>query len=161
MSAVTIIEKSLSSGILLEEMIVVPQAGASESDIRSEEKLLPRSLSSSHISLLKKWNGMNLDVIRLYGCGNVHEELKRLSSCQTGALVELEGNIVFGDDPSGFMFAEKSDGKILSVQTSVGEIKEVAENLDDFFERLIFGKDAKEFGGEDWVEELVDAGLLP
>jgi hypothetical protein len=160
MKAITIIEKAISSCVLLEDMTVIPLSGSSESDIMEEERLLSRSLSSSHKSLLKKWNGVNLDVIRLYGCGSVHEEFKRLSTCQTGVLAESVGNIVFGDDPSGFMYAEKSDGKILSVQTSVGEIKEIAENLDDFFERFVFGKDAKEFGGEDWVKELMDAGMF-
>jgi len=109
---------------------------------------------------MKKWNGMNLDVIRLYGCGDVHPELKRLSASQSGVLAEGAGNIVFGDDPSGFMCAEKGDGIILSVQVSTGEVKEVAFDIDDLFERYIFGKDVKEFGGEDWVEELLEAGVL-
>ncbi len=160
MSAVTIIEKAISSGVLLEDMTVIPKLGSSDSDIQREENLLPRPLSNNHVTLLKKWNGMNLDVIRLYGCGSVHEELKQLSSCQMGVLSELEGNVVFGDDPAGFMYAEKDDGTILSVQTSSGEIKEVAQNMDDFFERLVFGKDAREFGGEDWEEELIDTAIL-
>lgn len=160
MSAVTIIEKAISSGVLLEDMMVVPRIGSSDSDIKQEEKGLPRPLSKSHISFLKKWNGINLDVVRLYGCGNVHEELKRLSSSQSGVLSELEACIVFGDDPAGFMYAEKDNGSILSVQTSNSEIKEIAQNMDDFFERLVFGKDAKEFAGEDWEEELTDAGML-
>lgn len=160
MRAVTVIEKAISSNVLLEDMTVIPRLGSNDSDIQREEFFLPRPLSNKHVALLKKWNGINLDVIRLYGCGNVHEELKSLSSCQTGVLSELEGNVVFGDDPAGFMYAEKDDGTILSVQTSSGEIKEIAQNMDDFFERLIFGKDARKFAGKDWEEELVDAKIL-
>lgn len=160
MNAVSRIEKVLSSGVLIPEMLVIPDFGATESEIHEEESNLPRQLSHSHKSLIKKWNGMNLDLIRIYGCGKVHPELNRLSERQSGVLSEGVGNIVFADDPAGFMYAEKNDGSILSVQVSTGEVRDVAKNIDDFFVRLVFGKDARDFGGDEWVEELVDAGIL-
>ena len=91
---------------------------------------------------------------------NVHPELRQLSDAQTDMFSGVSNYIVFGDDPSGFMYAEDDGGVIYSVQVSTGDVKELARSLDDFFERLVFGKDAKEFGGQDWEEELRDAGLL-
>lgn len=160
MSSVSIIEKVINSEVLLEEMLVLPKIGNSNEGFIQEETSLVRNLSDSHKSILRKWNGFNLDVIRLYGCGVVHEELKRLSTCQTGPLTEREGVIVFGDDPVGFVYGEQVDGSILSEDTSTGDVKVIAKNMDDFFERLVFGVDAVEFGGIEWEDELKDAGVL-
>ena len=47
-------------------------------------------------------------------------------------------------------------------QTSMGyptlSVASLCEPRD--IERLVFGKDAKDFGGTDWEEELRDVGLL-
>ena len=160
MSSVTIIEKAIRSGVLIEGLTVIPDNGATDIEIAQEESKLPRRLSEQHKALLRRWNGMNMDVMRLYGCINVHPELRQLSDAQTDMFSGVSNYIVFGDDPSGFMYAENGGGVIYSVQVSTGDVKELANSLDDFFERLVFGKDAKEFGGIDWEEELRDAGLL-
>lgn len=160
MSSVTIIEKAIASGVLIEGLTIMPSRGATDVEIVKEEAALPRPLSKQHREILKRWNGMNMDILRLYGCGNVHEELRRLSEAQIVIFSSVENEIVFGDDPAGFMYAEGVDGSIHSVQVSTGEEKKLAVSLDDFFERLVFGQDAKEFGGTDWQEELADCGLL-
>ncbi|MAR92155.1 MAG: hypothetical protein CML06_14920 [Pseudomonadales bacterium] len=160
MSSVTIIEKAIKSGVLIEGLAVIPDKGATNEEITQEESRLPRRLSDQHKALLRRWNGMNMDVMRLYGCANVHPELRQLSDAQTDMFTGVCNYIVFGDDPSGFMYAEGDDGVIYSVQVSTGNVKELASSLDDFFERLVFGKDAKDFGGTDWEEELRDVGLL-
>jgi hypothetical protein len=160
MSSVTIIEKAIKSGVLVEGLTVIPSAGAANVEIAQEEALLPRPLSDQHKGLLKRWNAMNIDILRIYGCVNVHEELRRLSEAQMNMFTDVDNPIVFGDDPAGFIYAESADGSVHSVQVSTGEVKRLADSIDDFFERLVFGKDAKEFGGEDWEEELIDAGLL-
>jgi len=160
MSSVTIIEKAIKSGVLIEGLTVIPAVGATDIEVAQEEALLPRPLSVQHKAILKHWNGMNIDVLRLYGCANIHEELRRLSEAQADMFSGLDDVIVFGDDPAGFIYAESADGSVHSVQVTTGEVKRLADSLDDFFERLVFGKDAKEFGGEDWEEELVDCGLL-
>jgi len=160
MSAVSIIEKAINSEVLLEDMLVLPIKGSDNDMFAREEINLVRSLSEMHKSILRKWNGFNLDVVRFYGCDATHEELKRLSNCQTGPLVELDGVIVIGDDPAGFVYGEQANGKILMEDTSSGEVIEVAEDLDDFFERFVFGVDAANFGGADWADELRDANLI-
>lgn len=160
MSSVTIIEKAIKSGVLIEGLTVIPDVGATDIEISQEESQLPRKLSDQHRALLRRWNGMNMDVMRLYGCMNVHPELRRLSDAQTDMFSGVSNYIVFGDDPSGFMYAEDDSGTVYSVQVSTGDVKFLARDLNDFFERLVFGKDAKEFGGKDWEEELMNAGLL-
>lgn len=160
MNAVSKIERVIDSGILIEELTVIPVSGATDEMILGEEKKLPRSLSAQHKDILRRWNGINMDIVRLYGCGAVENELSRLSDRQTGVLSEIEGNIVFGDDPAGYMYAEANDGRILSVDTSSSEIKEVADNMDKFFTELVFGVSAKEFAGEEWQQELINAGLI-
>jgi hypothetical protein len=40
------------------------------------------------------------------------------------------------------------------------EKKQLASDLDSFFTGYVFGPEAAEFGGEDWVEELRRCGLL-
>lgn len=159
MSAASIITKAIKSGALIEGLIVIPSSGATELEITREEALLPRTMSEQHKDILRCWNGVNLDILRLYGCSD-HEELRRLSETQGDLFSKIEGAIAFGDDPAGFIYAESADGSIYSSQVSTGEEKKLAENLNDFFERLVFGEDAKEFGGEDWEKELVDAGLI-
>jgi hypothetical protein len=160
MSSVTIIEKAIQSGVLIESLIVIPTKGATGAQIAEEESVLPRKLSESHVKILMHWNGINMDVIRLYGCADIHEELRRLSDAQIGMFPGVEGCVVFGDDPAGFIYAEGGDGSIYSAQVSSGEVRKLAYNLDDFFERLVFGQDAKDFGGADWEEELLGVGLI-
>jgi hypothetical protein len=160
MSAVSVIEKMIQSEVLFEEMLVLPVDGSSEEMFIEEEANLVRRLSERHKCILRKWNGFNLDVVRFYGCNVTHKEIKRLSSCQIGPLAEMEGVIVVGDDPAGFVYGEHENGKVLVEDTSSGEVKEVAKSLDDFFERLVFGVDAANFGGVDWANELRDAGVI-
>lgn len=160
MSSVMIIEKAIKSGVLIDGLTIIPDRGASDTEIVEEEKKLPRPLSSQHKAILKRWNGMNMDIMRLYGCADVHEELRRLCDSQIDMFSEVEGAIVFADDPSGFIYAESLTGSVHSIQAANGEMKVLAASIDDFFERLVFGKDAKEFGGVEWEEELADCGLL-
>jgi hypothetical protein len=57
------------------------------------------------------------------------------------------GTIQFGDDPSGFMYAERTAGEIVSWDASNGEAKTIATDLDDFLVRLVCGPDADQFAG--------------
>jgi len=38
-------------------------------------------------------------------------------------------------------------------------VEEKARNIDDFFTRLVFGKDAAEFMGDQWLEDLRASGI--
>lgn len=160
MSAVKRIEQVLKSGVLIDALMVVPETGASDGMLVSEENKLSRSLSGQHKILLKQWNGINLDIIRLYGCEPVEEEVSALSQRQQSDLLDQGGYIVFGDDPAGYMYVEANDGSVISVDSEGGEIRKLAKDIDDFFMRLVFGVDAKSFAGEAWEKELSDAGLL-
>jgi len=79
---------------------------------------------------------------------------------QSKALINVPGAIFFGDDPSGFVYAETLNGTIVSMDSSSGEIKIISSNVDDFFSRLIFGKDASRFAGDDWADGLKAASLI-
>ena len=163
MRAKDIIERALNSSYLMEELeglIVVPKAGATDEVIKEEENLIKRKLSKQHKDILKKWNGINLEVVRLYGCGSVDEELDRLSDKQMQGLTN-KGQIVIGSDPSGFIYLESFGGAVSVYDPEGDEIREIARDLDDFFCRLVFGKDAREFAGEDWETDLIKAGILP
>lgn len=154
------IERVLEAKVLKKSLIYVPERGATEQELAELAKKLPRVLSESHLSLLKRWNGINLDVLRLYGASPAIGELRALSEAQSGLLVSLPGAIVFGDDPSGFVYAETLTGEIVSFDSSYGDLRAVASSLDDFIERLVFGKDADKFAGDDWRDDLRGAGLV-
>lgn len=160
MTAVQTIERVLKSKILKESLTYVPGRGVTSQELMELSNKLPRTLSEAQLSLLKRWNGLNLDVVRVYGASPTDGELRGLSEVQSGPLSEISGNVIFADDPSGFVYAETSTGEIISFDSSFGEVKTIAASLDDFFDRLVFGKDADQFAGKDWLSDLRDAGLV-
>jgi hypothetical protein len=160
MSAISIIERVVQSGVLIEELVVIPKLGATDEMILNEEKKLPRRFSEIHKDILKRWNGMNIDVVRLHGCEPVESGIFSISDRQLDVLANVQGGVVFADDAAGFSYAEAEDGRIFSIDNDGGSTKEVSVNMDRFFTYWIFGLGAKEFAGEDWQKELVDAGVL-
>lgn len=160
MAAIDVIERALAADILLPSLTYVPQRGAVKEQLTSISGVLPRPLSESHERLLKRWDGLNLDVLRLYGASPHPGELRGLAEAQIGPLVAVPGTVVFGDDPAGFVYGETKSGEVMSFDSASGQMKKVAESIDDFFERLVFGKDAADFAGADWLYELKSAGLV-
>ena len=159
MSAVAKIQSVLDSGLLTPELTVVPKTGATADDIRTEQLLLERPLCSDHAELLRRWNGIVLDVVRLYGCGENASEVGRLSAAQIEAEFCAEGLLVVGSDPAGFAYLQAADQRMYCFDTDGGEFEQIAGSLDDFFERLVFGPDAATFAGDDWLAELRAAGI--
>src|SRR5574341_1554979 len=108
--AVEVIERVLKARVLSPGLTVIPDRGASQADFDEEERLLPRPLSSAMKRLLSRWNGLDLDLVRLYGCGSVVKGIKRLSAHQIrlepDELRELNKPMVIGSDPSGFVYIE-------------------------------------------------------
>jgi hypothetical protein len=154
---VTKVENVLQSDLLLKGLVVVPSAGASPASIQAEESAIEESLSSAFRHLLSRWNGLDLEVIRLFGCaGGVTEQLRRT---QLPALIK-QGYICIGSDPSGFRYCENREGHVFSFDTDGGRIKKLANSFDDFIERLVFGRDGEKFSGQDWADELRRAGLI-
>jgi len=162
--AADVIERVLMARILTPNLTVIPPRGASQADFDEEERSLPRPLSLSMKRLLSMWNGLDLDVVRLYGCGAVVAGIKRLSSHQVplepGMLRELSKPIIIGSDPSGFVYIEDDRGQVWCLDTDGGDRNRVADSLDDFFGRVVFGADAETFAGSEWAKVLRDAGLV-
>jgi hypothetical protein len=160
MKAINVIENVLGAELLIPDMVRLPKSGASDNDINIAEANLQRPLSDQHKTLLRRWNGIGLDVIRIYGCGNSNKSISDIVKRQHGLLSEYKGYICFADDPAGIMYAESDNGQIFSAHATDISIKKIADNIDDLISNLIFGKRAALFAGEEWVDELKEAGLL-
>jgi hypothetical protein len=140
-------------------LLYVPAEGATAEMIAEEERAMGRRLSPQHVAVLRRWNGLDLEVLRLYGCGDLPPRIRRLAENQRLDGWEVEGTVI-GSDPAGFMYVEDDAGNILSLDHDGGDIKILAADIDDFFGRLVFGEDAHLFAGDDWKEELRSHGLL-
>jgi len=159
MTAVDVIERALDAGILIESLTYVPQRGATEGELAKVAGDLRRPLSEGHANILRRWNGINLDVLRVHGASPSPGEIQGLAEVQSGPLADVHGTVVFGDDSSGFVYGETESGEVMSLDLASGQIKKIAASIDDFFVRLVFGKDAAEFAGECWLDELKGAGI--
>jgi len=160
MSAVEVIAKVLRSRLLIEELTVLPLRGASDDQIESEQRIIGRRFSLGLARFLRRWNGANLDVLVLFGCGETHSEIPRFRDRQSLRPKQMEEATIIGSDPAGFVFAESSDGKVISIDTQDGARKVVGSSFDDFICRFVFGLDSHLFAGDEWKQELQDVGLL-
>lgn len=157
MNAVTLLEKLTSPGILetgalIRELIHVPRRGATEEEIREEESKAGRPFSEAYRRFLRRWNGMNLDVIRLFGMGDVDSGVERWAH---GWVPEhIPHLLAIGSDPAGFVYAEDSDGAVYSIDHDGGEVSCVARDFDNFVVDYVFGKDSAYFGGVDWARDV-------
>lgn len=152
MSAVSCIELILRSDLLVADLIEVPSSGLTERELLEAGEMLARPLSIQHRDLLSRWNGLDLEVVRVFGYGDRAIGRRRIEALQKGVLVEaLVQAIVFADDPAGFAYAEAQDGSIYSAQASELEARRVADSVNDFFEGFVFGPRAAIFGGEEWA----------
>ena len=75
MNAVETISRVLGAGLLVQELTIIPPRGATVKEIREEEVVLGRSLYPDHVAILRRWNGIALEVIRLFGCGAATGEI--------------------------------------------------------------------------------------
>lgn len=160
MTNVELIEKVLSSNLLIPEMTYAPPNGASSDEFSMLNKSLPRPLSQPHRDILKRWDGLNLDVIRLYSASPTQGRLRGLTDNQEVTLASRNGYIVFGDDPAGFTYAEDSEGKVWVYDCECNTVNLIAQSIDDFFQNYLFGLNGAAFGGDSWAEELKAAGLI-
>ncbi len=141
-------------------LVAVPETGASDADFAALVVALPRRLSATHEAILRRGNGLNLDIIRIFRAGANVKRLPGLLDHQPPPLAEMSGVIVFANDPSGFEYAEASTGEILSRDHDGGEVKEIASSMEEFFDVLLFGARAAGFAGQDWYDELAAAGII-
>jgi len=150
----------LHSNLLIKELTVIPRKGASLDEIEEEENFTIRPLSPQHRELLQTWNGIDLDVIRFYGCGEMEHTLKSLRDQQIFLPGAIQKGIIIGSDPSGFLYIEDEKGSISYFDVDGGEILKIAFSLDDFICNYLFGTRAKEFGGEEWEMELKEHNII-
>ena len=137
------IERVLASGVLSRSMVQLRSPASSE-DIDAAEKRLGSPLPNTLRALLERWDGANLDVVRLVSCESLN----------------LDGQgLYFANDPSGFMYFLDQAGQVVSIDTDGGAAQIVAPGLDDFLTGYVFGTRSHEFMGTQWLTELRAAGL--
>lgn len=144
MNPSVLIEKLFKAEVLSEALTDIPDKGATEAELVEAENRLGISINNEYKEFLKIWNGANLDVIRPYSTNKLYIE---------------NGNMVFSDDPSGFIYSINENGEIICFDTDGGETKTIASSFNDFFYSYLFGSRSHEFMGEEWKEELKDAGI--
>lgn len=160
MNAVEIIEKVLAADGLKKTMFTVPEAGVSREVLAQLSSPLARPLSEQHMRILERWNGINLDVIRVGGVNSSDRGIGDLMSEGFQSFAPAPGFVAFGSNFVGFVFVEAEDGSIWSADTDGDALTYLADDMDDFFVRLVFGKDAAEFMTEDWLADLQAAGIV-
>lgn len=154
------IDLVLDSSLLFKELISIPKKGAEDQSIIEEEAYLSRRLLPAHKMLLKKWNGLNLDIIRFYGCGSTKEDIGCLRDNQKQLSGEFNNSIVVASDPSGFEYIEDQDGVIYVFDTDGGSFEKVTTTLEELIEDYIFGCNSYKFGGHEWCRELKEHHIL-
>jgi hypothetical protein len=159
MEMIETIERVIKTRILKESLTLIPDKGASLDNIAEEEALVGRKFSIYHKLFLEKWNGIDLEIIRIYCCATPVNRLKRISDEQFKELIS-NGLMVIGSDPSGFVYLENDKAEIYSLDTDGSEIEFLANNLDIFFADLIFGQNANKFLGDEWKKELINKGII-
>jgi hypothetical protein len=160
MSAVEVIERVLRTGVLMEDLTIVPAQGASDREIDSEQHAIGRQFSPELKNFLRRWNGANLDVLVLFGCGRTHAEIPRFRDRQILRPTSMEDSVIICSDPAGFLFAESPDRRVISIDSQGGACKAVGSSFNDFICRFVFGGDSDLFGGEEWKQELRGVGLF-
>ena len=101
MNAVERIRAVIQAGVLCPELTLIPRQGATDYEIRHEESLVGRPLCADHREILRHWNGIGLEVIRLFGCGESTDEIGRLSAFQIDSCLGEDDRIVVGSDAAG------------------------------------------------------------
>lgn len=131
----------ISSGLLTPQLICVPSTGANSSD------LLQTTITDDLRELLEWRNGLDLDVIRVHGFGEVEPGI-------TLAQVDPSGSIEFASDPAGFRYRLSCDGSVYQLDHDGCALEKVADSVDAFFRTFVFGPQAIKFAGEAWAHDV-------
>lgn len=160
------IKNVIDAGLLDDGFPRIPSEGATDEMIKKEEKKINRPLSKYHKILLKKWNGINLDFIRIYGVHKTENEFinelaKEYKEWFEEIISEIEGNpIFFADDASGTMYFELEDGRIVELDSEFSGLDVITTDMRDFFLNYLFGERANEYLGDEWLQELKDKKII-
>lgn len=160
------IENVIRADLLSKNLSDIPLYGVTDEMIQEEEKKLNRPLSNYHKQFLKRWNGANLDFIRVYGVHRTENEFIKELAIEYKEWIEeiisdIEGNpIFFADDTAGFMYFELEDGKIVELDSEFSGLNIIADNMRDFFLNYLFGERANEYMGDEWKQQLKKKGII-
>jgi hypothetical protein len=147
------IPKLLSAELLIRALVVIPSSGAKIEEINAEESKIGLPLSNSYRLFLQRWNGLNLDIMRFFGAGNVVRGIPKLSE-QQNVLDSSEEFIFIASDPAGFVYAENREGHIYSFDHDGGDVEVICQSFDTFVVDYLFGKDSNKFMGDEWQEKI-------
>jgi hypothetical protein len=150
------INKVIQSNILNKEMIDMPSRGLLENEIKEIEDKTGKKIFYQYRSFLKRYNGYNLDWIKFHGCTKIDKEIFDI----TENFDETIEEIIIASDSYGIGYFEKKNGEIFSFDYDGGAIEKVADSFEDFICNYVFGKRSREFGGDEWYEDLKKAGIF-
>lgn len=103
MGAVDKIRAVLDTSLLMPELVIVPSSGATDNEISDEQALVGRIFCNDHVAILRQWNGIALDIVKLFGCSDSVGEIGRISAWHRPGEYGVVGAVVVGADPSGFL----------------------------------------------------------
>lgn len=148
------IRRVLASGLLRKDLTRLPTHGASVVEIAETESQLAHPLSDAFKGVVREWNGLDLEVVRVCGVGRPDDGFDAvLSYWWLAAAVGPRFNAV-ASDPDGFVYGEQADGSILQWDHDGGGNEVVAPSFEDCICGLVFGERAAEFSGEEWLAGL-------
>lgn len=155
------LEMALASDLLSREMTQLPARGATPLELEALEAAVRRPMSEQHRRLLSRWNGADLDIIRVYGAGAVESGIYPIESeAHWAERLGLTGAIIVGSDYSGFLYFELADGSIYQWDHDGDENGVVGSDLEDFLQNRVFGERSRDHYGAEWLAELQRAGLV-
>jgi hypothetical protein len=140
------VERVLASPLLTPDLVCVPDRGATDAELAS---VFNAQQDSSLMTLLRRWNGLDLDVIRIHGVGITSDGLPCVASTPHGHAV--------ASDPSGFQYIRLPDGTISSFDHDGGSLTSVANDFDDFLRNYVFGNRSAAFCGDEWAAEVASS----
>lgn len=137
-------EKLIASGVVMDSLAELPDNGADDQQISLTQAKLGTVLPSELVSLLKTYDGANLEVIRFNSIGSIEMS---------------EQGFLFASCPAGFMYHITSNGEVIVEDTDGGDMDRIASSLHEFIYSYLFGSRSAEFCGAEWYQELVAAGI--
>ena len=159
-TATETIERIIASGLLTPSLVFLPAAGANRLQIATLEAITVRPLSAQHRALLARWNGANLEVIRLLGTGITDDNIPTIESHLEYARTIAPGSVPIANDPSGFIYLEMQNGTITCMDDAHENFEQIAIDINHFFSDAIFGIASGSLFGEDWLNDLRTIGIV-
>jgi hypothetical protein len=152
------VEKIINSKVLCYNLTFIPKKRPSEQSINRIKESVEISINPIHEIFIRRWNGIDLEVIKIYSFDKKEENIPNLMDRQFD--LNKEGLLVFGSSPSGFLYSYDNQGIVFSIDTDGWNIEKVADSFEDFICNYVFGKRSREFGGDEWYEDLKKAGIF-